>query len=66
MTIQQLRRGAEIFEKYMKSEESIGGAEHDAIFFGHSRLDITPEDRAELEHLGYSVDKETDYWRHYA
>jgi hypothetical protein len=66
MTIEQLRRGAEIFEKYMKAEESIGGAEHDKIFLGRAHLAITSEDRAELERLGYSIDKETDYWRHYA
>lgn len=66
MTLEQLRRGAEIFQKYVKKDESIDGADHDVIFFGSRDLPITDEDRKELDALGFHESDQYDCWIHYA
>lgn len=65
MTFQQLIRGAEIFAKYVPPTEHLNGAEHDVIFFLPRDVEITPEDCAELEALGYKMSREYDAWIHY-
>lgn len=66
MNIRQMKRGMEIFAKYVGEDYFLGGAEHDKIF-GVAFEDIeslTLEDAAELDELGWF---EGDVgWEHYA
>ncbi len=64
MTILQMRRGMEIFAKYVGEDSTLGGAEHDVIYATpkDELQAITADDCAELIALGWY---EGDYgWEH--
>lgn len=66
MKIREMQRGMEIFAKYAGDEYQLGGAEHDKV---HAVAlddieDMTPEDAAELDELGWFKGKYG--WEHYA
>lgn len=62
MTIRELRRGIEIFSKYMKDDEFIGGAEHDVLCIAPIDLEISEEDTKTLEGLGFHKSKQHEGW----
>jgi hypothetical protein len=61
-----MKRGAEIFSKYVDPNKPIGGAGHDVIWFAPFELEINKEDRKELKSLGFLVSNEYQSWIHYA
>lgn len=64
MTIYQMRRGMEIFAKYVGDDYSPDGAEHDLIFGPpKDEMNISKEDLAELAVLGWFEGKYG--WEHY-
>lgn len=66
MTLDEMRRGIEIFQKYLSKDEHLDGADHDVIFFAGRDLPLSDEDRAELESLGFLLSEEFDCWIHFA
>jgi hypothetical protein len=65
MTITQLKRGAEIFAKYLGPDGHIGGADHDIIWFAPPDTQISEEDLKELASLGFFISKQYDCWAHH-
>ena len=63
MNIRQMRRGMEIFAKYVGDDYILGGAEHDKVFGPpKDEMYFSAEDQAELIALGWY---EGDYgWEH--
>ena len=66
MTLTQMKRGCEIFAKYIDPDKRIGGARLDVIWFAPPDLKISPEDLKEREDLGFFISKEYDCWVHFA
>lgn len=64
MNYRNLIAGANIFAKYEEGglDEHLGGADHDVIFFAHQDLEISEEDLAVLDELGFHISDEYDCW----
>lgn len=65
MTLTEMKRGAEIFAKYIDPDKGIGGADHDIIWFAPSDLPISKADLKELDNLGFFLSKQYDCWAHF-
>ncbi len=68
MTYRNMIEGLNIFAKYTKCglDEDLGGSDHDVIFIASCGLDVSEEDRARLEELGFEESSEFDCWTCYA
>lgn len=65
-TISDICKGLQILQSYYDGERSSVSAEHDQIFAGCSdMLDISKEDLATLEDLGWSINEEFLCWSHF-
>jgi hypothetical protein len=62
VTIGKIIAGLTIIAKYTGKGDFPCAAEHDIFYAGPSDLAMSDEDRAELERLGWFIDKESDSW----
>lgn len=69
MKLRDLKEGIDIFLKYVSGSESLGGADHDVIYFFSGTKDrlskISEVDRNRLIELGFILDDEAG-WKHFA
>jgi hypothetical protein len=58
--------GLQILQKYDEPTGHLGGAEHDIIWGPQTQGDVSDEDKARLESLGWRYDESVEGWSHFA
>lgn len=61
MTITNIIAGLQIIARHTDDPHCVC-AEYDELLGGSSNLPLTPEERTEMERLGWRIDGQTDSW----